>query len=769
MANQTTGKQSSTQKTTKAKPVKRKKTHWVRRVILSLLAIIIIAGGIYAVPKLITVVKLYREAQSYVAKSSTGTFQDSKTTVLYDAAGQVLHTMKQSKDLYYVESEEIPATLKDAFVVMEDRQFYEHSGFDLRAIIRAIVVNQQRNDIAQGASTITQQLARNIFLTQEVSWQRKVEEIFIAVGLEKKFSKNQILEFYLNNIYFGNGYYGVEAASRGYFSKSVSELTLAEQAFIAAIPNSPTRYNPLTHYDNTVQRKNLILEQMYQEGKLSSLDAYMAKDEQVVLNEAKSTEVNQSAITYARHCATESLMSAYGFTFRYNFDTQQDYDMYASSYETYYTMCQQKLLSGGYTVYTSLELDKQQALQDAIDTSLAGYRALSDEGVYTMQGAATCIDNNTGNVVAIVGSRSQAEIKGYGLNRAYQSDRQPGSSIKPLIAYLPYIQMGNTPDTIVTDEAIEGGPANADGIFSGDITFREAVRTSKNTIAWKILTQITPRSGVSFLTSMGFANVWQDKDHIASALGGFTYGVTTEEMAGAYATIINDGMYRKATCIVKILDASNRPIVDTSNRAVKVYDANAAKMMTDMLRTVVTQGTGVTASPDNAIVAGKTGTTNSTKDAWFCGYSRYYTTAVWTGYDYPKEIENPMANDIFKNYMTQIHQGLALVDFTAANAPAIQPATTEAATENTTLETQSSQESSTAQEMTTAVMPNQTTAVQNNQDRNNNQNNHQQTTKATQQTTTARQTQPERTTHSPLDQDAPTRGDMDAVTQGGDW
>ena len=205
--------------------------------------------------------------------------------------------MKNTKDMYYVSYQEIPVTLVNSFVVMEDRQFYKHSGYDIKAILRAIVINQKSNDIAQGASTITQQLARNIFLSQEVTWQRKVEEIFIAVGLEKKYSKNQILEFYLNNIYFGNGYYGVEAAARGYFDKSVSELTLAEQTFIAAIPNNPTRYNPLTNYDNTVQRKNLILQQLYEADDIGSLDRYMAETEEVVLNPHQTEEINNSVVT----------------------------------------------------------------------------------------------------------------------------------------------------------------------------------------------------------------------------------------------------------------------------------------------------------------------------------------------------------------------------------------------------------------------------------------------------------------------------------------
>ena len=179
---------------------------------------------------------------------------------------------------------------------------------------------------------------------------------------KKKYSKNQILEFYLNNIYFGNGYYGVEAAARGYFDKSVSELTLAEQTFIAAIPNNPTRYNPLTNYDNTVQRKNLILQQLYEADDIGSLDRYMAETEEVVLNPHQTEEINNSVVTYARHCATESLMSVSGFTFRYNFSSEDDYNAYEATYDTFYNMCQQKLLSGGYSIYTSIDMNIQNSV-----------------------------------------------------------------------------------------------------------------------------------------------------------------------------------------------------------------------------------------------------------------------------------------------------------------------------------------------------------------------------------------------------------------------
>lgn len=279
-----------------AKKKKNKKKKMVKRVILGILAVLFIVGGIYAGPKAFAILRMSRIAKAFVDSSTASTFKESKTTLVYDTNGNELCKIKSSKDMYYVDFSDIPLTLDNAFVVMEDRDFYNHDGIDYKAIVRAAIVNQKSNEIAQGASTITQQLARNIFLTQEVTWQRKIEEIFIAWGLEKKYSKEQILEFYLNNIYFGNGYYGVEAAAKGYFNKSVSQLTLSEQAFIAAIPNNPSKYNPLTGFDKTLKRRDLILQQMYEADYISYVDYYMAKGENIVLNQPEQEKEDLSLI-----------------------------------------------------------------------------------------------------------------------------------------------------------------------------------------------------------------------------------------------------------------------------------------------------------------------------------------------------------------------------------------------------------------------------------------------------------------------------------------
>lgn len=636
----------------------------IKRTILITLLLALGLAVAYFVPSIIKVLNLQKEAIALVKSSSKSTFMETKTTIVYDAYDEELCQIKNIKDMYYVDFSEIPETLADAFIVMEDQDFYSHKGIDYKAIIRATFVNKQRGEIVQGASTITQQLARNIFLSQEVTWDRKIEEMFIAGEMEKRYSKDQILEFYLNNIYFGNGYYGVEAAAKGYFSKHVSELTLPEQAFIAAIPNGPTKYNPLTNFDNTDTRRKLILRKLYDGDYISSMTFYTSYNEEVVLSLADNSEVSDSVATYVRHCATESLMEAVGFTFRYNFDSEDDYNSYMDMYDSYYNRYQQMLVGGGYTIYTSIDRDIQDKLQNALDEGLSGYTEISDEGIYKMQGSATCIDNETGNVVAIVGSRSQ-DGPSLGLNRAYQSYRQSGSAIKPLSVYLPYFMKGHFPEEIMTDEYIPGGPLNADRSYAGEMTLADAIKYSKNTIAWKVYQDVTPQVGISYLMKMGFKKVWYDKDYNAASLGGFTYGVTSEEMAGAFATIANDGVYRKATCVRKIYGPEGKLIRDESERGGRVYSSMTCREMTEVLQTVVNGGgTGGAAAVDGWEIAGKTGSTNSDKDLWFCGYSPYYTTAVWMGYDYPEQICGGNATTIiFREFMTQIHEGLVHKSF----------------------------------------------------------------------------------------------------------
>lgn len=641
----------------------RRKKRKIRRIVISIILLLLCAAVIIAMPAIMKIKKYRDEAVRLVSGSTKDTFRSTQTTVAYDTDGNILLTMRSSKDMYYVTYDQIPQAVKDSFIVTEDRKFYSHKGIDYLSIVRAAIANRQSDEIEQGASTITQQLARNVFLTQEVTWSRKITEMFVAMELEKKYSKEQILEFYINNIYFANGYYGIEAAARGYFNKGVNELTLSQLVFLTAIPNNPNRYNPIEHPDNALSRRNLILEQMFEAGKINTVNYHGALGSEVELDIQKNRHADY-VDTYVRRCATESLMKANGFVFRNNFESTSVYDEYCEKYDQYYGMCQRMLFGGGYSIYTSIDTKKQAKLQEAVDNVLAGNTEVNDEGIYALQAAATCIDNSTGNVVAIVGGRTQ-EHEGYTLNRAYQSYRQPGSSIKPLSVFTPYLQLGATPDSIVTDEAIENGPVNADGWYSGDITLRDAVRYSKNTVAWKIYEKITPKVGTSYLMRLGFKKVFVDSDRAAGSLGGFTYGVTTEEMAGGYAAIENDGTYREATCITKITTIDGKEIVNTKDRGTKVFDVNSGRMMTDMMKTVMEEGTGRDAAIDSAITAGKTGTTNDNKDSWLVGFSRYYTTSVWVGYDMPRALGGDVnrSKEIWHDYMQEIHEGLPILPF----------------------------------------------------------------------------------------------------------
>ena len=418
--------------------------------------------------------ELRQEAVRLVRQSDVNTFKANQTSIVYASDGSVISTLKGEKDSYYVSIEEMPVDAVTAIVSIEDKKFFRHHGIDYRALLRAVKAMVQNGEVKQGGSTITMQLARNIFLSQEKTWQRKVEEMYIATELENKYSKDQILEFYLNNIYFGNGYYGIQSAARGYFDRDVESLSLSQIAFLCAIPNNPTLYDPVTNKDNTVSRRDRILKNMLDDGKISQMDYAQAVAEQITLNRPQALAKNDYVETYTYYCATRALMEQQGFVFHEDFKTDEEQQAYEDTYNALYSECQKKLYTGGYRIFTSIDLSLQDELQQSVNDTLSGYTGVNDEGVYELQASAVCIDNDNGYVRAVVGGRSQ-EFPGYTLNRAYQSFRQPGSAIKPLTVYTPSFEQSYTPDSIVVDEPIEDGPRNANGTYLGEITVRTAV------------------------------------------------------------------------------------------------------------------------------------------------------------------------------------------------------------------------------------------------------------------------------------------------------
>jgi penicillin-binding protein 1A len=615
-------------------------------------------------------IKVQKEARQTVSNSTYDTFKAAQTSLVYDSGGDIISVIKSEKDVYYLDYEDIPSYAVDAMLVSEDRKFLRHEGIDYLAIFRAAFALARHNgEITQGASTITQQVARNVFLTHEVTYERKIREIFIAMELEKKYDKYDILEFYFNNIYFANGHYSIQAASNAYFNESVKKLSLSQIVFLCAIPNNPNKYNPLKNIENTLARRDRILFQMFENDKITAQEYKQAVKEKIVVVHQKTDKKNYEE-TYIYHCAIEALMGRRGFEFQNKFGNDEEKQNYEKAYNNLYYNCQQDLFVSGYRIYTSIDMEKQKLLQNTVDNTLKKFIKVNKQGGYLLQSAAVCIDNDTGRVVAIVGGRGQQQ-DGYTLNRAYQSFRQPGSAIKPLIVYTPAFERGYKPDSIVVDEKFEGGPVNAVNSYSGEMKLSRAIELSKNTVAWKLFEKLKPVVGLSYLLNMNFSKIDQRDYYPSASLGGFTIGVSAIEMAAAYSALENNGCYRRPTCIYKIMDTKGNEIIGDFMEEKEVYKSKAAKIMTEILTGVIKKGTAKGLELTNTISAGKTGTTNDRKDGWFVGYTPYYTTSAWVGYDLPQRLDNlsgaSYPGTIWHDFMEKIHDSSMIKTFELYN------------------------------------------------------------------------------------------------------
>lgn len=524
-----------------------------------------------------------------------------------------------------------------------------------------------------GASTITQQLSRTIYLTRERSVIRKIKEMMVSIRLTRKYSKQDIMEFYINTACYSNGIYGLEAAAKAYFGTGASQLSLSQIAYLCAIPNRPEYFNPYKHPKRALERRDKILKDMYEEGYISK-SAYGEACKEKIRIVKQVSEFNNYETTYAVHCAAEYLMKLHGFDFRYEFQDDADYEAYQESYEAAYNLEKSNLYAKGYQVTTSLRVDAQRAIQQALDNNLAFATQTDPQtSVYELQGAVTVIDNMTGKVIALAGGRSQENLNNvYSLNRAWQSYRQPGSTFKPLAVYTPALMNGYTPETTVYD--IDVKTARQPGVDISSLRgtampLRSAVEQSKNGVAYSVFYDIRPSYGLEFITKMKFDRIVPQDYTLSAALGGLTYGATTVQMAGGYCTLVNQGEYRDPACLVSLKDSSGKELYK-EEKPERVYDAQAASVMLDILKGVLTNGTAKSMkwSESSALAAaGKTGTTNGSKDGWFCGVTPYYTISVWVGYDTPKTLDNlygaTYPAGIWKDAMLYLTQGTGVIDF----------------------------------------------------------------------------------------------------------
>ena len=627
-----------------------------------------------------TLIGCMREAKDLVDSSTPDTFRLAQTSYIYSDDGTQLAALAEAEDATYLSYEDIPADVVNAFVSVEDRTFWNNSGVDYKGILR-VCVNyvKTKGQVAEGASTITQQLARGTFLSNEKTLSRKIKEIFIARQLTKKYTKEQIMEFYCNSCCFANGIYGVEDASQKYFGRSVSDLSLSETAYICAIPNRPEYYNPLKNSENAISRRNKILQDMYECDYITkdAGDAALAENITVAeVSDEEDTFYNYEA-TYAINCAIRYLMKQDGFEFKSHFEDDADYDTYNAYYDEMYKQAKHKLYTGGYKVTTTMNLKAQKNLQKIFDKELAFNTEVDEStGIYQFQGAMTVIDNETGKVVAMIGGRSQDELQQtYSLNRGFQSFKQPGSSIKPLVIYTPALEEGYDANSTLTEidvTAAKKSTSEKISKMSGQkMSLRYAVEDSKNGCAYSLYNIITPKVGLSYIENMNFSKIVQQDYTLSSGLGGLHHGTNTVEMANAYSTLENHGEYRQADCISSILDASGNEIYEEPESKT-VYTRSASDQMTDILEGVLNSSAGTAkglkwSSASDVAAAAKTGTTNDNKVAWFCGYTPYYTISVWVGYDYPKYVKGLWGNTypayIWKEAMLYMIDGKDEADF----------------------------------------------------------------------------------------------------------
>lgn len=651
--------------------IKRKqKFRWVRRVLIGVVACLLVAVTVLAIKIYPTYRELAKTAYSKLMSIDETTFTRNGNTEIYDASGDLIGKIGNEKYIY-ADISEISPYITNGYIAQEDKNFYTHFGIDIKATARATyALIKNKGEITQGGSTITMQVVKNNLLSQERTYERKILEMMLALQIEKRYDKSRIMEFYCNTNYYGNGCYGVEGASQYYFGKSAKMLTLAEAAMLVGTSNSPNNYNPVVSYEKATAKKEEVLASMLADGMIKNQEYQKAlKEKPKIVMYSENTVKENAMMTYAMHCVTLKMMNLAGIEMKYTFDSEQDYEDYKALYQAQYNETYEKVKVGGYKIYTSMRRDVQKKLQKSVDEGLKDFKSKKD-GIYEMQGAAVCIDNNSQMVIAIVGGRNG---KG-SFNRGYQAKRQPGSAIKPLLDYAPAINEGVViPSTIIKDKEVDYDgykPQNAGKSYSGDVTVRTALTRSINTVAVQTYDMVGKETAMSYLGNMNFSSLtYTDQQVMSAAIGGLTLGVTVDDMARGYAILANDGEMEEDGCILKIVNNAGKNIYKHRSAKKRIFTDDTAFIMSDMLQGVFNESSGTAhkMKPDSQVYAGKTGTTNDMKDAWFCGYSEYYTTCVWTGYDTPKSVSGMYGStyplEIWSSFMEKMHAKLPKREF----------------------------------------------------------------------------------------------------------
>ena len=613
-----------------------------------------------------------------------------KTSFIYDSNGNLITDYKGTEDRIMVSIDEIPVMLQNAFIAVEDARFYQHNGVDVKRIVGALITNITTGSL-QGGSTITQQLIKQTVLSSESSYKRKLQEAYLAMELETRYTKEQILESYLNTIFLGGSYYGVRVAAYGYFGKELDQLTLRECAMLAGLTRSPNYYNPRSNFytrntegsntpDITNDRTDYVLRQMRENGMISAQEYEAALDRSTatVLEKSPASTDLYDYPHYVEYAINDVV------------DTFLDLNGLEDTSANRYAM-ENKLRTGGYSVYLCLDTEIQQIVEDTLatwddyprlrDPSDKIYQSRNADGTYTEieqpQAAACVFDYRTGELKAIVGGRYKPTARKT-LNRACDMNMPVGSSIKPLTVYAPAIDLGASPASIAYNMPVpiagwkdssgnDSWPQNyGGGGYAGPQSFRAAMRNSYNTAAAQILmTYVGVSRAVEYLHLMGVDDGHINADPFGLALG--SSGITPVQMAVAFGTIANKGVYQQPLSFSRILDSNGNVVVDMYQQQDRhqVFKPSTAYLVVDMLKEAVQSGTGKKAKISSQVVAGKTGTNSDSKGVTFAGMTGWYSAAVWIGHDNYKALSSQAtggnaAAPLWQSFMEKIHTAKGL-------------------------------------------------------------------------------------------------------------
>ncbi|MCK8818100.1 PBP1A family penicillin-binding protein [Natroniella sulfidigena] len=558
--------------------------------------------------------------------SEYGQWTTAESTTIYTADGEVL-TRLYEQDRVYAPLSEVPEDLENAIVAIEDDRFYDHYGIDVRGILRALSVNLRHRATVEGASTITQQLAKNALLTPERLYSRKLQEMYIALQFERKYTKDEILEFYLNEIFLGHSVYGVQNAANFYFNKDVDELTLAESALIAGLPRAPNYYSPYRNPDEAIRRRNVVLNRMLEQGYITAEEAEKASQEELNLEQGEEDDNNDNIAPYFVEHIRKELLDEFGA---------------------------RKVYTGGLEVHTSLDLEMQKQAEETVKQAIeSGEIPTGEEGESQPQLSLITLDPHTGYIKSMIGGRNNDQF-----NRATQAYRQPGSAFKPFV-YTEAVKDGAGTGTVVDDTPkeyrtdLDGRdswiPRNVNDQYLGPTTLRTGLARSINVMTVRLLDEVGISNTMQTAREMGIRNIIPEDRNLSLALGGLTKGVSPLEMATAYGTLATGGIKAEPIAITKVLDNRGNEIYNNPPSKDIVLEQSEAYLVTDMLKSAVARGPDIWGTGWRAYLgrpaAGKTGTTSNYSDAWFVGYTPDLVTSVWLGEDSPKRMEYPQRDD----------------------------------------------------------------------------------------------------------------------------